>query len=216
MIGIIARRILGVVAIFFGVAIIAWFLYNQVFPTPEFRRNYFGLFQLAVPIAFLIVGWRWLRYQGAGIEETPGDFKCPELVESVAQAKAALPHFIQQVEKNIDGAFIKFPMPTVQGATEHIWAYVHSYRDRKFNVSLANTPIDPKQTSDGRRDVPIDEVEDWQIMKPDGRIEGAYSLIALFRNRENSGKNLTPKCASKKLSYSAFRPDGLANECLWS
>jgi uncharacterized protein YegJ (DUF2314 family) len=204
MIGIVARRILGVVAVFFGVAIIAWFLYNQFFPTPEFRRNYFGLFQLAVPIAFLIVGWRWLRYQGAGIEETPGNFKCLELVESVAQAKATLPHFIQRVEKNIDGAFIKFPMKTVQGATEHIWAYVHSHRDRKFNVSLANTPIDPKQPSDGRIDVSVDEVEDWQIMKPDGRIEGAYSLIALFRNRESTGKNLTPKMRKQKAKLLSF------------
>jgi len=31
----------------------------------------------------------------------------------------------------------------------------------------------------------VDQVENWQIRLPDGRSKGAYSLIALFRNRRN-------------------------------
>ena len=198
MFGIVWRKIFGVLALLIGSATVAWFAYNQFFPTPEFQRNFRSVFQLIVPIAFLIVGWRWLRYEGAGIEETPGAFTCPELVDSVARAKASLPYVVKQVERNIDGAFVKFPMKTVQGITEHIWAYVHSFRDGRFNVTLANTPKDPKEPQSGRRDVPMQEIEDWQIMQPDGQIKGAYSMIALFQNRQNQGKSLTPKMRKQK------------------
>jgi uncharacterized protein YegJ (DUF2314 family) len=198
VIGIILRRILGAIALVFGVSILAWFVYNQFYPTAEFQRSYLGVFQLVVPIAFLIYGWRSLHYDGVGIEETPGTFTSPELVESVAHAKASLPYFLDQVEKNPDGAYIKFPMTTAQGMTEHIWAYVHSYRDGKFNVSLANKPKDPKESAQGRRDVPIEEVEAWQVLQPDGQIKGAFSTIALFRNRLNSGKQLTPRMRKQK------------------
>jgi len=41
-------------------------------------------------------------------------------------------------------------------------------------------------------------VEDWQIMQRDGKIKGAYSLIALFRHRENLGGKLTPRMRKQK------------------
>lgn len=164
----------------------------------EFRHNFFGLFQLAVPTAFLIFGWRWIRYEGPGIESTAPDFKCPELTQSIVRAQQTISYFINQVQKNVDGAFIKFPMHTPSGLTEHIWGYVHSYRDGNFNVSLANKPVSPGEDDRGRRDIAISEVEDWQIMQKDGKIKGGYSLIALFLNRENQGKKLTPKMRKQK------------------
>jgi uncharacterized protein YegJ (DUF2314 family) len=192
------RRILGCVALAIGAALVVWFVYNQIHPTPEFQRSFRSPIQLVFPIILFIVGWRWIRYQGPGIEETPPNLTCPELEESVKQAQKSLPDFIRQVEKNIDGAFIKFAIKTTQGLTEHIWAYVHSYREGIFNVSLANKPIDPKEPAEGRRDVPAEQVEDWQIMQPDGHIRGAFSLIALFRYRENRGKKLSPKMKKQK------------------
>jgi hypothetical protein len=71
MAGIIFKRILGVIALVFGATILSWFIYNQFRPTPEFQSSYFGIFQLAVPIGFLIYGWRWLRYEGEERREAP-------------------------------------------------------------------------------------------------------------------------------------------------
>lgn len=206
MAGILLRRILGVVALFIGASLITWFVYNQFYPTPEYQREFRSVFQLILPVVFLIFGWRWLRYEGKGIEETPGDFSCPELAESIVQARGTLPYFVAQVESNIDSAYIKFRLNPPQGLKEHIWAYVHSYRDGKFNVSLANEPKDPKEPSQGRRDILQDEVEDWQILQPDGRIKGAFSLIALFRNRRKHGGWLSPKMRKQKALLMDF-PD---------
>jgi len=162
----------------------------------EFKRSFYGLFQLAAPTAFVIYGWRWMHVPG--IESTKPDFTCPELIESTAHAKQTLPYFIGQVKGNVHNALVKFPLRTPSGMTEHIWGYVHSYQDGKFNVSLANEPVSSTTQADGRRDVDESEVEDWQIMLPDGKIKGGHSLIALFRHRENQGKKLTSKMRRQK------------------
>jgi len=177
--------------------LIGVFVYYQVHPTAEFPRNYWGVFQLAIPIAFLTAGWRWLRYPRTGTEQTPPDFNS-SLVESVAQARSSLPYFLEQVQRNVDRAFIKFPLKAQQRFTKDIWAYVHSYRDGKFSVSLADTPVGPTEPQDVRRDIPEEEVEDWQLRQPDGRIKGAHSMLVLFRYMENHGEKLTPEMQKLK------------------
>jgi Uncharacterized protein conserved in bacteria (DUF2314) len=206
MIRIYIKRFLGVIALLFGVSIIAWFGYNQFWPTEEFKSSYRNIFQLIIPFACLAVGWRWLRYKGKGIEEViPPDLKCPELEASIGRAKDTLPEFITEVEKGIDGAFIKFPLNTPQGLIEHIWAYVHFHRDGRFNVSLANEPIDKEEQSEGRRDVLAEHVEDWQIMSPDGSIRGAYSQVALFEYWKRQGNRLTPLMKEQKAQLLSAR-----------
>lgn len=158
-----------------------------------------ALFQLVLPIVFLLVGWDWVRYQGSGIEDVnPPNLKCPELEAGVSKAKASLPGFLREVEKGVDGAYIKFPLHTAQGLTEYIWAYVHFFKDGTFNVSLANQPYDEKEKPLGRRDVPLEQIVDWQIIQPDGKIRGAYSLIALFEHWQSKGKPLSPRMKKQK------------------
>ncbi len=199
MIRIYFKRFFGIIAFLFGLILSGWFVYNQIWPTEEFKSGFRSIFQLAVPIACLAVGWKWMRYKGKGIEEViRGDLKCPELEASIVKAKDTMPEFIREVEKGIDGAFVKFPLKTPQGLTEHIWAYVHFYKDDRFNVSLANTLVDEQEQSKGRRDVPLEEVEDWQIMLPNGSIRGAYSLAALFEYWTRQGNRLTPHMKQQK------------------
>jgi uncharacterized protein YegJ (DUF2314 family) len=177
----------GVLAVLVGLGILAA-LYNHFGPGRGNPWDMSGSVGIGLAILLFILGARWIRNGGPGIEHVPPGFQCEELKASVAQARAALPWFVEQVDKNVDGAFIKFPLRTPGGNTEHIWAYVHSFRNRAFNVSLANFPYDVEQNPDGRRDVPQEEVEDWQILQPDGKIKGAYSLIALFKHFESKGK----------------------------
>ncbi|HEX7900839.1 MAG TPA: DUF2314 domain-containing protein [Planctomycetota bacterium] len=185
----VVKRVLGVLAIVAAVALAVW-----LFP----RR---GIFSFTAPVVLVLIGWTFLRDPGKGIDQiTPPDLKCPELEESVKLARATLGAFLPHVEKGGDGAFVKFPLKTPGGNLEHIWGYVHFYKDGRFNVSLANVPYDAKESPDGRRDVPREDVEDWQIVRPDGRIKGAHSLIALFRYHEGRGVKLTPKMKAQKAS----------------
>lgn len=198
MLSVYTRRFLGAIALAMGLVLVFWFIYNLFRPTAEFRRSFYGPWQLLAPIAFLIYGWKWIRFEGQGIEQTPGTLKFQELDDSVLRARARLDYFISQVEKNVNGAYVKFPLQTPQGLTEHIWAYVHSFRDGKFNVSLANQPKDHRVNVQVRRNVDAGDVEDWQILESDGRLRGAYSTIALFKLRERERKPLTPKMRKQR------------------
>ena len=199
MLRILFQRTLGAVAILMGLTVTAWFVYNQIWPTDEFEGGFSSVIQLILSIAFIAVGWRWLRYDGKGIEEvSPPDLQCSELEASIVKARSTLPDFLREVEKGIDGAFVKFPIHVPGGVTENIWAYVHFFRDGEFNVSLANEPVNRDIEAEGRRTVSSDEVLDWQIMQPDGMIRGAYSLIALFEYRKRLGKAVSPKMKKQK------------------
>lgn len=207
MLPILMRRAFGLVALVVGAVLIGWFVYNQIWPTEAFKRGFRSVFQLVLPVLCIAVGWKWVRYDGKGIEEvTPPDLKCPELETARSRAQSRLPEFLAEVEKGIDGAFIKFPLRTPQGLTEHIWAYVHYYKEDQFNVSLANTPIDEKAEAEGRRNVARREVEDWQIMLRDGSIRGAFSVMALFEYRQRQGKKLSPRMKKQRAQLVDFIP----------
>jgi uncharacterized protein YegJ (DUF2314 family) len=180
----IVKRIFGALALALGLVIVLWVVYNLIWPMPEFRHATRWPVQLLLPIAMIWFGWRWLSDAGPGIETLQMDHGEPELVRSREQARSTLPTFRAAVATHTDGAYIKFPLVTDAGVTEHIWAYVHHYADGVYNVSLANKPHTQKGKLDERRDVAEAEVEDWQIMTRDGRIRGGYSLRALFAYAE--------------------------------
>lgn len=195
--GLLLKKSFGALALFIGVVLIGWFVYNQFSPTVEFRQSYRSPMQLFMPFLCIVVGWKWFRDQGKGIEEIiPPDLKCPELDEALAKARETLPFALEQAEKNVDGIYIKFPLTSPDGFTEHIWAYVHSLRDDLFNVSLANDPV--AQPGVGRRDVAVKDVEDWQIMHADGTIKGGYSIIALFKYHQSRGGKLSSRMKQQK------------------
>ncbi len=198
---VLLKRLLGAVALLMGITILGWFIYNLVAPTAEFRRSFHSLVQLVVPIAMIWFGWRWLLDDGPGIESLQIDPNAPELVNAKVQARRSMPVFLAAVRQHEDGAFLKFPLVTDAGVTEHIWAYVHHYANGIFNVSLANTPYTQKGDVENRRDVPEAHVEDWQIMTRDGRIRGGYSLRALFDHVEAKGIHLNRTMRKQRAQF---------------
>ena len=179
------KRALGVVAILIGTSIMLWFVYNLVRPTAAFKLR--SVFQLVLPGLMIWYGWRWMMDIGPGLQDQQIDLQAPELSAAVAEAQRTMPAFLKEVQKHLDGAYVKFPLVTDKGVTEHIWAYVHHHGDGVFNVSLANTPYTQEGQIGTRRDVPESDVEDWQIMFPDGRIRGAFSTVAAFRYLDRTG-----------------------------
>lgn len=200
MSGIWIKRLMGGIAFLVGLGLAVWLIYNQIWPTKEYRANApTSLAQIALPVVCLMVGWKWMRYEGKSITEvSPPDMEDPLLGDWRGEAHFTMGRFLAYVDEGGDGAFIKFPLATPKGLTEHIWGYVHFYKDGAFNVSLANEPVDESQSADGRRNVPMEDVEDWQIVNPDGSITGGYSLMALFRYHEARGLRLTPLMRKEK------------------
>jgi len=58
--GLITNRVFGGISFLFGLIIIMWVIYNLFWLTEEFKSSFKTVFQLAVPIALVSVGWNWL------------------------------------------------------------------------------------------------------------------------------------------------------------
>ncbi len=196
--GTIVKRVMGTISLLFGVIISGWIVYNVFSPTQEFQASYKTFFQLSVPIALTCAGWKWLTDTGPGIEEQNIDFDAPELVAAQQHAQELLPEFVEQVKRQTKNALIKFPLRTDSNVIEHIWAQVLGYTDGVFSVSLANVPRTQAGSYENEHDVPEIEIEDWQILLPDGRIKGAYSYIGAFQYLENRGVKLNKTMRKQK------------------
>jgi len=199
MLRIWIKRLVGLLSLIVGLALLGWYVFNQIWPTDEFKTHFHSVIQLVIPIAFVVFGWKWLRYQGKGIDEiTPPDLKCPEIDHSIEVARASLPSFLTEVHKGVDGCYVKFPFRSARGLLEHVWGYVHFHQEGRFNVTIANDLVDKTAGAENRIDIADSEIEDWQIVQSDGSLRGAYSLIALFRYHEGRGLKLSPKMMQQK------------------
>lgn len=195
---LLLKRLFGVLALACGVGILAWVGYNLIWPTEEYGRHRRSLRTLSVPILMIWAGWKWVSDGGPGLERQAIDFTAPELHSALAEARRTLPRFVAEVRKNVDGAYVKFPLQTDMQVTEHVWAYVHSYQDGLFNVSLANELATQRTPTETRRSVSETDVEDWQIMLPGGKIRGAYSISGAFKYLENRGARLNRTMRKQK------------------
>ena len=191
--GTIVKRFLGAISLSIGLIIAGWIIYNLFHPTEHFRKG--------SPIAVILMIWlgvKWLFGSEPGLDDEHIDFDSPELQAARQQAKETLPHFIRQVSHGVDQAYIKFPFQTDQGVTEHIWGYVHHFSNGEFTVSLANTPYTQEGEYNTWQYVPESDIEDWQIVLPNGKIKGGYSTIGAFRYLENRGRRLSRKMQKQK------------------
>ncbi|GEM_PF-2984678 len=72
--GIIVKKIFGGISLLFGVAILAWVLYNKFFgKTAEFKSNTTLLPVFAVPLALIWFGWYWLTDKGQPAEKAENE-----------------------------------------------------------------------------------------------------------------------------------------------
>jgi uncharacterized protein YjeT (DUF2065 family) len=53
------RKTFGVLAMFIGLSILVWCIYNLFSPTPEFKSATKTFFSFGVPLTMIYVGWAW-------------------------------------------------------------------------------------------------------------------------------------------------------------
>jgi uncharacterized protein YegJ (DUF2314 family) len=199
--GIITRSF-GFIVFISGIAIISLLIYDILNTSKAIGDTGIKYFFWSIfPIGFIFFGWRWLNDYGPGIEDQKIDFESSEMIASIEEAKNKLTFFLEEVQNNVDGAFIKFPYQTDQNITEHVWAYVHHYKNGIFNVSIVNEPHTQEGEYEKRLNVAENDVEDWQIVFPDGKIKGGFSYIGALKYLKRKGIrfNRTLKNQEKQL-----------------
>ncbi|MEM6858380.1 MAG: DUF2314 domain-containing protein [Pseudomonadota bacterium] len=107
------------------------------------------------------------------------DTEDPEMNRAIADAKRALPDFLEVLENPPQGASrvgFKFPL----GGWEHIWVG-DVRRDGTFLTGrLNNVPIQKEFSEGDAVRVPLSEVSDWAWMDTDGEMRGQFTTRVLL------------------------------------
>jgi len=132
----------------------------------------------------------------------PVDLDDPVMRASIEQARAELIRLRRGIDEGRKQPFIKFPLKSAEGETEHIWAVVHLLTDETAQVSLANEPVHEHAEMDPRFSVPLADLEDWALVDRNGITEGGYTHLALARMYKRD-QGFIPRAMRKQLA--AFR-----------
>ncbi len=174
----LAKRALGVVAMLAGVGLLVvgvgqfWMTPTKPFQPRLLIRGIVG------GCVLLYFGRKWffnfIRLDVIGVDPAS-----PEVAEARQKAQASIGRLWEYLAANRYECYVKFPMATGSGGTEHIWAVVHSKGDEGVVVSLVNDPVDRPKGAGERQVVAYRDIEDWQVVVSEAEIHGGYSVRAL-------------------------------------
>jgi hypothetical protein len=83
------------------------------------------------------------------------DHDDPVMKASMEQARRELVRLRRGIDEGRKQAFIKFPLKSAEGETEHIWGMVHLLTGEMAQVSLANEPVHGHAELDPRFPMPL-------------------------------------------------------------
>jgi WD40 repeat protein len=70
----ILKRVLGIVSLLIGAALCVWIIYNQFVPNDTYKTEFPSVFKLILPIACILVGWKWVGSKGKSDRTTLKSF----------------------------------------------------------------------------------------------------------------------------------------------
>ena len=156
---------------------------------------------VALAAAFLY--WVWQRIRSprpkyAPLAIPPDD---PLMLAAVERARATLPEFRGLLAASQGTASVKCPLVTSSGTVEHVWAEVLEHAGNQVKVRLVTPPVTHTGPLERLHTKSLDELEDWQVTLPDGKMRGGFTMRVMFtRGREHWG-SLPPELEELERKY---------------
>ena len=126
-----------------------------------------------VTLAIVALVWVGLKY--ATPRATPISPDDPIWVAAVARARAGFSEVLGHREAGRE-LWVKFPLGTEAGTTEHVWGRVISVADGLVECTLETPPV--AGSARGVTEVDVHDIEDWQVELEDGTIRGGFTTRA--------------------------------------
>jgi uncharacterized protein YegJ (DUF2314 family) len=142
--------------------------------------------------------WRVPRPKYPPLALEPDD---PMLVDAVNQAKATLATFRDMVAAPHREAQVKVPFVTSSGTAEFLWAEVLTLRDADVDVRLLTPPVTHTGKVERLQTFPVDQLQDWMVILPDGKYVGGYSMRVLFKRGRELWGSLPPELEAEERKY---------------
>jgi hypothetical protein len=147
-------------------------------------------FPYAIPIGLALgLLWMWARARGrrrAGIPIDPSD---PRWAEAVARARSTIEEMRRLHAIGSAQMYVKYPLHTKSGSTEHVWGKLLELSAQDMKVSLETRPVQPPSAAPPFT-IPLAELEDWQLVQSDGGIRGGFTTRAQIQIARSAGAKL--------------------------
>jgi hypothetical protein len=158
----------------------------------------------------VLIGWPALMFALFGrftlrrpIDEvaTPISDDDPLWVASRERARQNLP-LLRTLQLEHGGEIaVKFPFVTDTGTREHVWGRLLDLRERDMWVTVITPPLSHKGVPPQHLKVPVDDLEDWQLDLPDGKIRGGFSTMAQINIFRRDGRVVPPEYRNRDKDF---------------
>jgi hypothetical protein len=143
---------------------------------------------IAVLVLVLVLGyWLWQRQRTRVSAIDPAS---PEWKAATERARATLPLLRELFAVHPDQTLIKVAVATSSGSREHVWAQLQELGVESLRATLVTPMLDPPKAQESVLTLPLDEIEDWHVLLPDGRIRGSFTTRAQIQVCRATGQRI--------------------------
>ena len=126
----------------------------------------------------------------------------PLLIEAMEKARASLPQFLELARQQQDSALVKLRFVSNSDQVEHVWAeLLRVPSDTELDVRLVTPPVTHSGRLERLYTCNLDDVEDWYVRDPDGRIHGGFTQRAMFAIARRDGVALPRKLRQQEAEF---------------
>jgi len=157
-----------------------------------------------VGLACVIAAWAFVRWKSPRPEfppllTSPDD---PLMKEALAKAKASLPEFMARLRSPKESALVKLYFVSGSKRVEHLWAEVlEVLPGNELGVRLVTPPVSHTGDLDRLHRCTLEDVEDWQVRDPTGKVFGGFTQRAMFAIARRDGVRLPEKLLQHEREY---------------
>jgi uncharacterized protein YegJ (DUF2314 family) len=122
-------------------------------------------------VAFIaVLAARWIRAQrGTSVDPESAEWRA-----AVLKAQSSVGSLSQLLAER-QAPLIKFALRDKRGEAEHVWGDLKALTTTHFTALLATPLLDGSALAGSTHCLPVEQLEDWQVELPDGRIRGGFT-----------------------------------------
>jgi hypothetical protein len=148
-------------------------------------RDFLSTYAIPIGVGLGLL-WAWARNRGRLRVVTAVDVTDARWSEAIARARSTLSEMRSLHDAWASEMHVKYPLKTKTGSIEHVWGRLISLSANEMTVSLETQPIEAPVDA-APFTVPVSDLEDWQLVLPDGRIRGGFTTRAQIEIAKASG-----------------------------
>jgi len=130
--------------------------------------------------------WAWSRQRGKSQTGRPVDTNDPLWLGAIAAARASQDEMRRLHGTHGSDLFIKYPLIAKNGEVEHVWGPLLESTHESLRVGLATPPVGGLN-SEPPFTIASSDLEDWQLVLPDGKVRGGFTTQAQIALTKKSG-----------------------------